>query len=82
MVDPIATDNQEDDEKNESCCEEEEPINNINLLISIGEGVKSCMRNSKYPISNYITYTKLSRNFKTFVSKGPLWFETITLGLI
>jgi len=68
MADPITMHNQEE-EKNESCCEEEEPINNIDLQIAKWKGVKSYMRNSKYPISDYVAYTKLLGNFKTFVAK-------------
>jgi len=68
MADPITMDNQEE-EKNESCCEKEELINNIDLQIAKWKGVRSYMRNSKYLISDYVAYTKLSGNFKIFVAK-------------
>ena len=68
MTDIIMIDNQED-EKNEPCCEEEEWVNDIDLPIATRKGVRSCMRNSKYPILDYVEYTKLLGNFKTFVAK-------------
>ena len=73
MADPSTTNNQEEDggsnqEEDKTYYENVEP-NDLDLLIAIRKGVRSSAKNFKYPISDYVEYSKLSRNFKAFFAK-------------
>ena len=50
----------------EECNKDVEKMNDLDPPIAVRKGVRSC---TKYPISNYLTYSKLSCGFKAFVSE-------------
>ena len=60
LANPYVTNSQEEEE---ACLEDNGEVNDLDLPIAVRKGVRTC---TKHPISNHLTYSKLSNNFKAF----------------
>ena len=65
MANPPITNSQEEEEV-ETCFENDEGVDDLDLPIAKRKGVRTC---TKHTISNYLTYSKISRDFKAFITK-------------